>query len=90
MPGETYTRKFAPAFPAVVVHPRISRTLPPFLILFSKEISVGPGVYVLIYIVFERRSPEGLNMGYDGTAGVPEGSHYFYKAFTVYGDGKQS
>jgi len=40
------------------------------------------------YIVFERRSPEGLNMGYDGTAGVPEGSHYFYKAFTVYGDGK--
>lgn len=40
------------------------------------------------YIVFERRSPEGLNMGYDGTAGVPEGLHYFYKAFTVYGDGK--
>ncbi|MEY8427291.1 VaFE repeat-containing surface-anchored protein [Lachnospiraceae bacterium 46-15] len=40
------------------------------------------------YMVFERRSPEGLNMGYDGTAGVPEGAHYFYKAFTLYGDGK--
>lgn len=40
------------------------------------------------YMVFERRSPEGLNMGYDGNDGVPEGSHYFYKAFTVYGDGK--
>lgn len=39
------------------------------------------------YIVFERKAPENMNMGYDGNSGVPAGRHYFYKVFAAYGDG---
>lgn len=36
------------------------------------------------YIAFERHVPDGMNYGYDGYDGVPEGKHFFYKIFSVY------
>lgn len=36
------------------------------------------------YIAFERKSPDGMNLGYQGSSGIPEGKHYFYKIFSVY------
>lgn len=38
------------------------------------------------YIAFERYVPYGMNYGYQGNDGVPEGKHYFYKVFSVYGE----
>lgn len=39
------------------------------------------------YVLFERKAPDGMSLGYSGTAGVPSGKHYFYKVFSAYGDG---
>lgn len=55
----------------------------------TEEISVDSDVQDW-YVVFEVRSPDGTNMGWDGQKGVPADKHYFYKVFSIRGDNVSS